>query len=73
MREKGKSIYGKGYLVSSTAAAKAAAAKAAAAKAAAAKAAAAKAAAARDYTWSLSDRELDIVKKLGDDTDVIDN
>ena len=58
MREKGKSIYGKGYLVSSTAAAKAAAAKAAAA---------------RDYTWSLSDRELDIVKKLGDDTDVIDN
>ena len=63
MREAGKSIYGKGYLVS----------KAAAAKAAAAKAAAAKAAAARDYTWTLSDRERDIVRKLGDDTDGIDN
>ena len=63
MKGSGKSIYGKGYLVSPTAAAKAAAAKAAAAKAAAAS----------DYTWTLSDRERNIVNKLGDDTDGIDN
>ena len=61
-KEVGKTIYGKGYIVSEKAAAeKAAAEKAAAEKAAAEKAAAEKATVQR---WQLSDREKQIIKKL---------
>jgi len=59
-KEKGKAIYGKGLLLSERAAAE----KAAAEKAAAEKAAAEKAAAER---WTLSERELEIVRELGGD------
>ena len=62
-KEKGAAIFGSGYLISEKAAAeKAAAEKAAAEKAAAEKAAAEKAAAEK---WILSDREIEIVKSLG--------
>jgi len=57
-KEAGKAIYGCGFLISE----KAAAEKAAAEKAAAEKAAAEKAAA---TVWQLSDREIEIVKRLG--------
>ena len=70
----GKAIFGKGFLLSEKAAAeKAAAEKAAAEKAAAEKAAAEKAAAEKAAAekinadiWELSDREREIIKKLGE-------
>ena len=65
----GKGIFGKGFLLSEKAAAeKAAAEKAAAEKAAAEKAAAEKAAAEKINAdiWELSDREREIIKKLGE-------
>ena len=62
-RAHGKCIFGSGFLLSEKAAAeKAAAEKAAAEKAAAEKAAAEKAAA---HAWELSEREREIVRKLG--------
>ena len=67
-KEAGKAIYGGGFLLSEKAAAeKAAAEKAAAEKAAAEKAAAEKAAAekAAALKWQLSDREREIIAKLG--------
>ncbi len=50
-REAGKSIYGGGWLISERAAAE--------------RAAAERAAAERDYTWTLSEREWDIIRSLG--------
>ena len=64
-KEAGNNIFGSGLLLSTKAAAeKAAAERAAAEKAAAEKAAAEKAAA---TVWPLSDRELDIIKKLDEE------
>ena len=62
-KAEGKGIYGSGYLISERAAAERAAAERAAAERAAAERAAAERAAA--HRWELSDREQEIVKKLG--------
>ena len=56
MKEYGKEIYGKGVLLSERAAAERAAAERAAAERAAE----------QQYTWELSERELEIIKNLGD-------
>jgi len=70
-RETGKSIYGSGFLLSARAAAERAAAERAAAERAAAERAAAERAAAERaaaHVWVLSDRERELIRRLGDGT-----